>query len=402
MKIKITENENVKEVEISLGLSSKSKGMLKAFAEKTKNTVVNAGTQVVKKVNDFVDEIVEEETREAREHMAEIVKEAKEDAQRIVDEARERYFASTQNQFDEIDEDEEKFFYYLDSLKLYTCENSDSTQEAKKFIKAFKYPLTPCSIQAYRAALRVSEISFKSIVNKIEILGETPEDIAESLKVEFNIWLKAMPEVRENYPTANLIQLLKYFVKKYRHEKTSNFGEGENEIYDEVENANISEIEKDNAFETEDEIDEPKEDAQEEIDKNDTKVKNNLEEKISKIPEGKIFTLAEYLDYIEEFKCDVLKNEYNIAEEFFDMIKFPCTKITTAVFVQMLKLDKPTYKKIDEEILYGRGGSAIECVKTNFGIWLARRPDVKKYCPKANLWQLLVYFKKKVKEAENN
>ena len=84
------------------------------------------------------------------------------------------------------------------------------------------------------------------------------------------------------------------------------------------------------------------------------------------------------------------------------MIKFPCTQITTAVFVQMLKLDKPTYKKIDEEILYGRGGSAIECVKTNFGIWLARRPDVKKYCPNANLWQLLLYFRKKVIEAENN
>lgn len=239
MKIKIIEKENVKEVEISLGLSSKGKDMLKAFTKKTKNAVVNAGTQVVKKVNNFVDEIVEEETREAREYVAEVVKEAKEDAQRIVDEARERYFASTKKQFDETDE-------------------------------------------------------------------------------------------------------------------------------------------------------------------NDEKVENNLEEKISKIPEGKIFTLAEYLDYTEEYKCiGTMQSYHDMAREFLHKINFPCTNKTVEVFVQMLKLDRPSYQKIDEEMFCG-DGVGIEIARCDFGIWLVRRPDVKKYCPKANLWQLLSYFKKKVKEAENN
>ena len=403
MKIKITENENVKEVEISLGLSSKSKSALKAFAEKTINTVVNTGAQVVKKVNDFADKIVEEETRETREYVDEIVKKAKEDAQRIVDEARERYFSSSKNQCDEIDKDEKPLFYYLDSLELYTCETLDPTYEAKKFIKAFNYPLTPCSIQAYKAALKVPEISFESIVNEIKILGERPEDIIETLKVEFNFWLIKMPEVRENCPDANLIQLLKYFVKKYRHEKTSNFGNVENEIHDEVENVNISEIEKDNPFETEGENYEPKEDAQEEIDKNDEQVKNDLEEKISKIPEGKIFTLAEYLDYTEEFNFDKTISSYALANGFLSAIKFPCTLINVDAFAKMLLLEKLSYKELAREVSgYVNEGLIIENLKEHFELWLNQRPDVKKYCPNANLWQLLLYFRKKVIEAENN
>lgn len=400
MKIKITENENVKEVEISLGLSSKSKDMLKAFTKKTRNAVVNAGTQVVKKVNDFVDEIVEEETREAREHMAEIVKEAKEDAQRIVDEARERYFASAQNQFDEIDEDEEKFFYYLDSLKLYTCENSDSTLEAKKFIKAFNYPLTPCSIQAYKAALRVPQISFESIINEIKILGEKPEDILETLKIEFNFWLIKMPEVRENYPTANLIQLLKYFVKKYRHEKTSNFGEVENEIYDEVENANISEIEKDNAFETEGENDEPKEDVQEEIDKNDTQVKNDLEEKISKIPETKKFTLAEYLDYLEAYKCEDKVNMEKEVCSFFAAIGYPASYVSRIAFENSATLEHINYNSVSNKIIeYIPSMSkdqVVAALKFDFDKWLETREDVKMYCNRPTFRFLLKYFVKKI------
>lgn len=248
MKIKITENENVKEVEISLGLSSKSKGMLKAFAEKTKNTVVNVGTQVVKKVNDFVDEIVEEETREAREHMAEIVKEAKEDAQRIVDEARERYFASTQNQFDEIDE--------------------------------------------------------------------------------------------------------------------------------------------------------PKEDAQEEIDKNDEKVKNNLEEKISKIPETKKFTLAEYLDYLEAYKCvDKLNMEKEVCS-FFAAIGYPASYVSRIAFETSATLEHINYNsvcnKIIEYIPNMSKDQIVAALKFDFDKWLETREDVKMYCNKPTFRFLLKYFVKKI------
>ena len=380
MKIKITENGNVKEVEFSLGLSAKNKKMLKSFAEKTINTVVNTGAEVAKKVNDFADKIAEEETRDVREHMAEIVKEAKEDAQRIVDEA--------------------KLFYYLDSLKLYTCENLDSTQEAKKFMKVFKYPLTPCSIQAYKAALKVSKISFESILNEFEIFGETREDIIENLKIEFDVWLKTMPDVKENCPNVNLIHLLKYFVKKYRNEKTSNFGDVENEINDEVENANVSEIEMDNAIETEDEIEEPKEEVQEEIDKNDEKVENDLEEKISKIPKGKIFTLAEYLDYTEEGNCIKDTSVFDHRSEIFlDTIKFPWSQEALEAFSRVANLKKPSYEVLSKNLSIKYNRDIVNELKKDFEAWLKGRPDVKKYCPKANLWQLLLYYRKKVNEA---
>ena len=62
MKIKITENANVKEVEISFGLSAKNKDFLKSFAEKTINTVVNTGAKAVKKVDELVKEKITEIT----------------------------------------------------------------------------------------------------------------------------------------------------------------------------------------------------------------------------------------------------------------------------------------------------------------------------------------------------
>ena len=44
----------------------------------------------------------------------------------------------------------------------------------------------------------------------------------------------------------------------------------------------------------------------------------------------------------------------------------------------------------------------IGYLKKNFETWLDGRPDVKKYCPNATLWQLLLYFRKKVIETEKN
>ena len=390
MKIKITENANVKEVEISFGLSAKNKDFLKSFAEKTINTVVNTGAKAVKKVDEFIDKVAEEETRDFREHLNEIVEQAKEDAQRIADEAIEKYFNSNKKQCDEIDEDEKNLFYYLDCLNLYICEeyNSDFTQEAKKFMKAFKYPLTPCSIQAYRAALKVSEISFESIVNEIEILGETREDIIESLKVEFNVWLKKMPDVKENCPNVNLIQLLKYFVKKYNHEVTS--------VQEDL--GTNQENENDTSYNIEEDDDYP----------NEVDEKETFEQKIAKIPEGKKFTLAEYLDYTEEFKGDISMNEVDLAKKFLDDIKFPKSLAANYAFACMLTLNKPSYdeiaKAITSEYCLGKHNDVdnIKFLKEEFEVWFERRTDVNKYCPKANLWQLLVYFRKKVKEAENN
>lgn len=255
MKIKITENANVKEVEISLGLSEKSKSALKAFAEKTINTVVNTGAQVIKKVNDFADKIIEEETSEAREHVAEIVKEAKEDAQRIVYEAMESYFTSEQEHSIQNDEDvnaniskiesddaintqdanedvesklEEKISKipegkkftlaeYLDYLEAYKCEDKVNIEkEVCSFFAAIGYPASYVSRLAFETSATLEHINYNSVCNKIieYIPNMSKDQIVAALKFDFDKWLETHEDVKMYCPKPTFRFLLKYFVKK--------------------------------------------------------------------------------------------------------------------------------------------------------------------------------------------
>ena len=127
-----------------------------------------------------------------------------------------------------------------------------------------------------------------------------------------------------------------------------------------------------------------------------------LKNKISQIPEGETFTLAEYLDYTEEFNFDKTMSSYTLANGFLRAIKFPCTSINVNAFAKMLMLEKLSYKKLAREVSGYVNEGLIENLKEHFELWLNERPDVKKYCPNATLWQLLLYFRKKVIETEKN
>ena len=153
MKIKITENDNVKEVEVSLGLSPKSKSVLKALAEKAVNAVLNTSVKAVQKVNLFFDKIAEEETRDFREHMNEVVEQVKEDANRMVENAMRDFLPKKEEKNNT--EKATAFLRYLNKLVYYKChsDSSNKTEEARKFMKSIVYPITPCSIQAFEKVL---------------------------------------------------------------------------------------------------------------------------------------------------------------------------------------------------------------------------------------------------------
>ena len=127
-----------------------------------------------------------------------------------------------------------------------------------------------------------------------------------------------------------------------------------------------------------------------------------LKNKISQIPEGKIFTLSEYLDYTEEGNCikDTSAFDYR-SEIFLDTIKFPWSPEALDAFSYVANLKKPSYEVLSKQLSAKYSRDIVMELKKDFKTWLKGRPDVKNYCPKANLWHLLLYYRKKVNEVIN-
>lgn len=138
-------------------------------------------------------------------------------------------------------------------------------------------------------------------------------------------------------------------------------------------------------------------------------VEVNLKEKISQIPEGKKFTLSEYLDYIGLYTVEKFDGK---VERLIELGKFVmATKFTGSEYSEPALLNAPDLKEINYTEL-------AKCVQKRFKKktieeivkelkrdhqdWLERRPDIKKYCTDANFVSLAKYFAQKIKEAEND
>lgn len=136
-------------------------------------------------------------------------------------------------------------------------------------------------------------------------------------------------------------------------------------------------------------------------------VEANLKEKISQIPEGKKFTLSEYLDYIGLFTIEKIDGKVDRLIEFgkFSMI----TKFEGSDYSEIALWRSPDLKEINyfELAKCAEDSDAtideiIEEFKEDFQYWLERRPDIKKYCTDASFVSYAKYFAQKIKEAENN
>lgn len=260
----------------------------------------------------------------------------------------------------------EEFFDYTQEINWESLKKMSEDWMVSEFFTCIGYYPDCVTSIAFKVALSLKTISNNAIVKKVYNLlkEETFEDkpyynkrtIINILNQDFNNWLEERKDIVEHCTNASLINLISYFAKKAKEDK---------------EKARIA-----------------------------------LEQKISKIPDGKSFTLSEYLEYTQEYRCDINHTRYmEKAGDFMEGIEYPITPCSIMAFGEAIFLSKDmSYENISKAIdMPGNTVEEnIEILKKEFNIWLEKRPDVRKYCPDANVIQLLEYFKKKATENENN
>lgn len=132
-----------------------------------------------------------------------------------------------------------------------------------------------------------------------------------------------------------------------------------------------------------------------------------LEKKIKQIPEGKLFTLEEYLKYTDEFDWGsaIKYTDEELVREFLNIIRYSSDAISRVAFEKAIGLEKISYISLAEsiekessilEILYFvktiDEDFIIETLKKVFDKWLEERPDIGEYCTDASLMKLIRYF----------
>ena len=136
-----------------------------------------------------------------------------------------------------------------------------------------------------------------------------------------------------------------------------------------------------------------------------------LEKKIKQIPEGKLFTLEEYLKYTDEFDWGsaIKYTDEELVQEFLNIIRYPYSPVSREAFEKSIGMEKISYINLAKniktlEILYPDQmvdeDFIIETLKNNFDRWLNERPDIGKYCTDASLMKLIRYFVENVHKVQ--
>lgn len=127
----------------------------------------------------------------------------------------------------------------------------------------------------------------------------------------------------------------------------------------------------------------------------------SIEEKVADIPEGAKYSLREFLDYMNVYKCDEkVVDPVKEACIFFAAIKYPVTMYSRKAFENATTLEKITYENVVKAIKnYFPDDSEdqiLDHLHDEFDEWVAST-NIKKYCPNLNFRYLLMYFVSKVR-----
>lgn len=112
---------------------------------------------------------------------------------------------------------------YLDETCNYEVDSSSKTvdceKEAEKFLKSIEFEATDATLKAFEVAVMLKKITYETVIEKVSeyFPGLTYNDIKELLVDDFAQWIVYdRHDVDDNCRCANLMLLVRYFVKKVR------------------------------------------------------------------------------------------------------------------------------------------------------------------------------------------